>query len=76
MKSVVVSPARNSGLRSTATRKSRFVVMHTDQDGATKLFATGLYQDQVTVKDQCTRLQNRTVYLDTRDLGPGIHVPI
>ena len=26
MKSVVVSPARNSGVRSTATRKSRFVV--------------------------------------------------
>ncbi|MEN6195915.1 hypothetical protein, partial [Bordetella pertussis] len=56
--------------------RSQIMVMHTDQCGTTKLFAVGSYTDKVTRKQDQLRLLERKVYLNTRDLGSGIHVPI
>ncbi|KDC47021.1 aromatic-ring-hydroxylating dioxygenase subunit beta [Bordetella bronchiseptica] len=56
--------------------RSQIMVMHTDQYGTTKLFAIGNYTDKVTRKQDQLRLLERKVYLNTRDLGSGIHVPI
>jgi 3-phenylpropionate/cinnamic acid dioxygenase small subunit len=54
---------------------STFSVFHTDFEGRTEILAVGRYQDQVTSDAGTMRLSERDVYLDTRDLGIGSHVP-
>lgn len=55
---------------------SSFVVVYTNPDGESKLFAVGRYHDQLAMIDNDLRLASREVRLETRDLGPGMHVPI
>jgi 3-phenylpropionate/cinnamic acid dioxygenase small subunit len=54
---------------------SVFSIFHTDFEGRTQILAVGRYQDQVTSDAGTMRLSERDVYLDTRDLGIGSHVP-
>jgi methanesulfonate monooxygenase small subunit len=56
--------------------RSQVMVMHTDQYGTTKLFAIGSYSDKITRQQDQLRLLERKVHLHTRNLGPGIHVPV
>lgn len=55
---------------------TRVMLHYTDPDGSTRLMAVGSYEDEVLEKDGRPLLTHRHVKLDTRDLGPGIHVPI
>lgn len=55
---------------------SSVIVIHTDQDGVSKLFAAGQYNDVIDVSGEEPQLIERVVRLDTRDLGPGMHIPV
>jgi methanesulfonate monooxygenase small subunit len=61
---------------SQANVLSSVMVVHTDQDGISKLFAVGQYNDVIDVSGEEPQLIERVVRLDTRDLGPGMHVPV
>ena len=52
------------------------IVVYTDLDGVSRLFASGRYLDTVALGGPAPQLASRTVWLDTRDLGPGSHVPL
>jgi methanesulfonate monooxygenase small subunit len=52
------------------------LVAHTDLEGNTRVFATGRYRDRIEWIDGEPRLKEREVRLDTRQFGPGSHVPL
>ncbi|MCC5810118.1 MAG: nuclear transport factor 2 family protein [Ectothiorhodospiraceae bacterium] len=53
-----------------------FLLIYTDLDGQSRVFAAGRYNDEIVEHDQKLLISKREVHLDTRDLAPGIHVPI
>ena len=55
---------------------SSLMVLYTDLDGASTLFAAGQYTDVIDTSEPILRLLEREVRLDTRILGPGVHVLI
>jgi methanesulfonate monooxygenase small subunit len=55
---------------------STFMIAHTPPDGASRLFATGLYADRLRVDAGAAVLLAREVRLHTRDLGTGSHEPL
>ena len=55
---------------------SSVLVINTDLEGRSTLFAAGRYLDQVDMTGEAPLLAARTVHLETRDLGIGSHVPI
>jgi methanesulfonate monooxygenase small subunit len=52
------------------------LVVHTDIDGNSKIFAAGRYYDVIEETADGPRLHEREVRLDTRQFGPGAHVPM
>ena len=52
------------------------LVVYTDFDGASRIFAAGRYNDVVDISGNRPLLRTREVRLDTRDLGGGTHFPI
>jgi len=55
---------------------SYLTVVHTDQDGISRLFCVGRYLDRVAANETAVRLISRHVRMDTRDIGPGCHFPL
>ena len=56
---------------------SSVVVIYTEIDGSSRLFAVARYHDKVRIaSDQMPLLVKRVVQLETRDLGTGSHLPI
>lgn len=55
---------------------SSLLLVHTDDHGVSRLFAAGQYHDVVATARSEPRLVEREVRLETRDLGPGMHVPV
>lgn len=55
---------------------SSLMLVHTDLDGNSKLMAVGRYHDEFIEQSDQLRLARREVRLETRVLGPGLHVPI
>lgn len=55
---------------------SSVLLIHTDPDGVSKLFAAGQYFDVIEVSGEAPRLVERVVQLETRELGPGMHIPV
>ncbi|TAK84431.1 MAG: methanesulfonate monooxygenase [Betaproteobacteria bacterium] len=55
---------------------SSLLVIHTDLEGASRLYAAGMYIDDVVLSSGSPQLKSRTVKLATRQLGPGSHVPL
>lgn len=55
---------------------SSVLLVHTDPEGNSKLFAAGQYEDVIETTGEQPRLVERVVRLETRDLGPGMHVPV
>ena len=45
--------------------EASFAVCQTDQEGATRLFATGLYQDRLELVGHTPRIRDKLVLLDT-----------
>lgn len=55
---------------------SSVLLVFTDESGVSRLFAAGAYNDTVIDGPDGPRLARREVVLDTRDLSPGMHVPV
>lgn len=55
---------------------SSVLLIHTDPDGCSKLFASGQYFDVIDLGGDAPRLVERVVRLETRDIGPGMHIPV
>ena len=61
---------------SEANVTSSFLVVDTNLEGQSQLFAAGLYEDRIETEGEASpRLLDRRVKLETRDLGIGSHVP-
>jgi methanesulfonate monooxygenase small subunit len=56
--------------------KTPIIVVHTDLEGSSKIFAAGKYIDNVESVYGKVLLRNREVRLDTRQFGTGSHLPI
>lgn len=56
--------------------RSSVLIIHTDLDGVSKLFAAGQYFDTVDVKLGKPLLSRRTMRLETRDIGSGSPIPL
>lgn len=59
-----------------ARAQSSVLLVYTDPDGNSKLFAAGQYEDLIETAGELPRLLERVVRLETRDLGPGLHIPV
>ena len=59
-----------------ATVTASLVVMYTDPQGVSRVFAVGRYVDSIEVAGVRPLLKSREVQLETRELGPGSHLPI
>lgn len=55
---------------------SSVLVVHTALDGSSKLFAAGQYEDIIDVSGDSPHFIERVVRLETRELGPGMHIPV
>lgn len=55
---------------------SSILLVHTDLEGHSKLFAAGQYEDVIDLSGDAPMLLERVVRLETRELGPGMHIPI
>ena len=55
---------------------SSLLVVHTDLEGVSKLFAVGKYLDRMEDMEDSPLISAREVRLETRQLGPGSHIPI
>lgn len=64
------------GGNGAAHATSSLLVVHTDVDGVSQLFATGKYLDDLDLTGEAARLRSREVRLETRQLGPGSHIPM
>lgn len=58
------------------TAHSSVLLIHTDPEGHSKLFAAGQYEDVIDTSGDSPRLAQRVVRLETRDLGQGMHIPV
>jgi len=56
--------------------QSSVLLIHTDPEGNSKLFAAGQYEDEIDLSGDTPRLGARVVRLETRELGPGMHIPV
>lgn len=52
------------------------IVTYTEPDGASRVYAVGRYHDVLDVSGDTPLLTSREVRLETRDLGPGSHIPM
>jgi methanesulfonate monooxygenase subunit beta len=68
-----VTPAEEAG---QVTAKSSVLIIFTDADGVSKLFAAARYFDVVTLKNGQPLLVNRQTQLETRDIGVGTPIPL
>ena len=55
---------------------SKVIVIRTSPEGVSEMFVAGRYIDVVDVSGEAPKLLKREARLDTRELGPGSHVPI
>jgi len=53
-----------------------FAVYQTDQEGETRLFATGLYQDRVVQDGGGLRFRDKTIVLDTFAVPSLLSTPL
>ena len=70
----VYTIARNG--ESEAAVTTSLIVIYTELDGVSRIYANGKYLDVVDLSGSAPKLKSRTVWLDTRDLGAGSHVPL
>ena len=60
----------------TARATSSLLVVHTDLEGVSRLYAAGRYVDDIELVHDDARIASREVRLDTRQLGTGSHIPM
>jgi methanesulfonate monooxygenase small subunit len=59
-----------------ATVHSSVLIVHTDLDGVSKLFAAAQYFDVVSLAGERPVLVSRITRLETRDIGVGTPIPL
>jgi methanesulfonate monooxygenase small subunit len=64
------------GSSNDASVVSSILIVQTDPDGVSKLFAAGRYLDTVRLSGDRPLLLARTVQLETRDVGIGSQAPL
>ena len=52
------------------------LIIHTDLEGNSRIFAAGRYRDTLTLANGKPTIKSREVRLDTRQFGPGSHIPL
>ena len=60
----------------TARATSSLLVVRTDLEGISSLYAAGKYLDNIDIAHDAARIASREVRLETRQLGTGSHVPM
>ena len=60
----------------SARATSSLLVVRTDLDGVSSLYAAGKYLDDIEIAGGDARIASREVRLETRQLGTGSHVPM
>jgi len=60
----------------TATARTTFLTIYTELDGVSRVYAAGRYDDVFQTAGDSPLLAKRIVRLQTRDLGPGSHLPL
>jgi methanesulfonate monooxygenase small subunit len=60
----------------TVATTTALIVTYTEPDGTSRVYAVGRYHDVVDVAAAKPLLKSREVRLETRDLGPGSHIPM
>lgn len=55
---------------------SSVLLVHTDLEGNSKLFAAGQYEDVIDLSGDAPLFSERVVRLETRNLGQGMHIPV
>ncbi len=62
---------------SSAAVRTKLSVFQTDLNGTSSVLAIGTYRDVVDISEpEKPKLKQRELRLDTRELGPGVHVPL
>ncbi len=60
----------------TVETTTALIVTYTEPDGTSRVYAVGRYHDRIDIGGAVPLLKAREVRLETRDLGPGSHVPM
>ena len=76
MRHVTVYEIDRDGSTNRAAVTSSFIMIQTDNDGVSSVFAAGHYHDDVDASGDTPRLLSRTARLETRDIGLGSPYPI
>ena len=58
------------------TVEAPFVVFQTDQEGETRLFATGLYRDRLEISGQRLKIRDKLILLDTFAVPTLLSTPL
>jgi anthranilate 1,2-dioxygenase small subunit len=53
-----------------------FAVFQTDQEGETRLFATGLYRDRLEILGQRLKIRDKLILLDTSAVPTLLATPL
>jgi 3-phenylpropionate/cinnamic acid dioxygenase small subunit len=72
----LVTPVSVSVSGGSASAESHFVVIRTDPDGTSAVYASGRYEDELINEDGRWLYTVHRCVLDTRMLGTGTHVPL
>lgn len=68
---------RDGGGGNGAVQATTSMVVHyTDPEGCSRIFALCRYHDDIDVSSGAPLLASREVRLETRQLGPGSHIPM
>ena len=72
----LVTPVSISIADNSASAESNFVVVRTNPEGNSEVYAAGRYEDELVNDDGQWRYAVHRCVLDTRMLGTGTHVPL
>ena len=70
------SPMAESNGGDAVSLTTTVLVTHTDLEGISRVFAAGRYFDKIEVRGGKALIKEREVRVDTRQFGPGSHIPL
>ena len=76
LRQISVTDIANGTVGGRKNVTSKVIVVRTSPEGVSEMFVAGRYIDVVDVSGEVPKLLKRETRLDTRELGPGSHVPI
>ena len=76
LRQISVTDIANGTAEGLKNVTSKVIVVRTSPEGVSEMFVAGRYIDVVDVSGEVPKLLKRETRLDTRELGPGSHVPI